>query len=179
MKVTELRKGALFVEGNEPWKVLEYHHIKMGRGGANIKVRARNLKNSKIREFTYNSGGKVEDANVEVVKTTFLFRTGREARFANKTVLPIGLVEGRVDFLKNGTGVGIVVFEDEPIDLLIPTTVDLKVKKTSPAVAGNTSGNATKEALLESGLKLQVPLFINEGDTVRVNTESGSYVTRV
>ncbi|MFH1896291.1 MAG: elongation factor P [bacterium] len=179
MKVTELRKGALFVENQDPWKVLEYNHIKVGRGGANIKVKARNLKTDKIREFTYHSGAKVIDADVEVVKTVFLYRTGKEAHFANKRVLPLELVGSKVDYLKNGVEVGIVCFADEPIDLLIPITVDLKVTRTDSAVAGNTAGNATKEAHLESGLKLQVPLFVSEGDVVRVNTESGSYVTRV
>lgn len=179
MKVTSLRKGALFVENQDPWKVLEYTHIKVGRGGANIKVKARNLKTDKIREFTYNSGAKVADADMEVIKTKFLYRTGHEAHFEEGQVLPIELVADKVDYLKSGTEVSILYFEEEPIDLLIPITVDLKVRKTSAAVVGNTAGNATKEAHLESGLKLQVPLFVNEGDVVRVNTENGSYVTRV
>ena len=179
LKVTELRKGAMFVDNGEPWKVLDYTHIKMGRGGATIKIKGRNIKSDKIREFSFHSGAKVEEADVEVEKTQFIFRNGKEAHFTNKQVLPLEITGSKVDYLKSGTEVSIVSFEGEPLDLLIPITVDLKVKKTSSAVAGNTAGTATKEALLDSGLKLQVPLFINEGDLVRVNTDSGTYTTRV
>ncbi len=179
MKVTELRKGALFVEREDPWKVEKYEHIKMGRGGATIKVKARNLITDTVREFSYNSGAKVEDADVETVKTKLLYQDGKQAHFDNKVDLPISEIREKVEFLKSGTEITMIFFEGEPIDILIPITVDLKVKRSDPAVAGNTSGNATKEALLESGIRIHVPLFVNEGDTVRVNTESRSYVTRV
>ena len=151
----------------------------MGRGNASIRLKGRNLVNGKIRDFTYNSGAHVEEADVEVVKTNFKYRDGQSAYFENGVTLPLSEYEDKVLFLKSGIDVSVVLFEEEPIDLLIPITVDLEVKSTAGSDKGNTVSGAYKEAIMETGLRIQVPMFVKEGDELKINTETASYVTRV
>jgi elongation factor P len=179
MNITDLKKGTVFLELESPWKVLDYKHTTLGRGSATIRIKAKNLENGKIRDFTYNSGAKVEDADVEVVKCDFLYRDSTSAHFSGDVVLPIADYEEKMAYLTKGTEVGILLFEEDPIDLMIPITVELKIKSTSDAIKGNTVTNAYKEAIMETGLRIQVPMFAREGDIIKINTESGNYITRV
>ena len=182
--VTELRAGAIFKDSGEPFQVLRYQHKKVGRGNATIRVKARNLRTGATLERSFNSGAKVEDAEVSKKSVQFLYQDGKELHFKDleteqKLSLPLSLAPDAGNFLSKTQEVKVLTFEDEPLAVELPTTVELKVKKTEPGIKGNSATNIYKPATLESGHKLQVPLFVNEGDTIKVNTESGKYVSRV
>jgi len=182
--VTELRAGAVFKENGSPFQVLRYQHKKVGRGNATIRVKARNLRTGAVLEKTFNSGSRVEDAEVSKESVQFLYQDGKALRFKDleneqKLSLPMSLAHDAGNFLSKNMQAKILVFEDEPLAVELPPTVELQVKNTEPGIKGNSATNIYKPAILESGHTLQVPLFINEGDTIKVNTESGKYVSRV
>jgi elongation factor P len=182
--VTELRAGAIFKDNGDPFQVLKYQHKKLGRGKANIRIKAKNLRTGAILDKTFNSGAKVEEAEVSKKDVRFLYQDGEEIHFQDleneqKLSLPISLAPDAGNFLSKNQEVKILIFEDEPLSVEIPPTVELKVKKTAPGLKGNSATNIYKPATLESGHKLQVPLFINEGETIKVNTETGKYISRV
>ncbi len=182
--VTELRAGAVFKDNGSPFQVLKYQHKKVGRGNATIRVKARNLRTGAVLEKTFNSGSKVEEADVSKRSVQFLYQDGKELHFKDlgneqKLSLPMSLAPDAGNFLSKNQEVKILFFEDEPLAVEIPPTVELQVKKTEPGLKGNSATNIYKPATLESGHKLQVPLFINEGDTIRVSTGSGKYLSRV
>jgi len=182
--VTDLRAGAIFKEGNEPFQVVKYTHTKPGRGNAVIRVRIRNLRTGATLEKVFLSGAKVEEADVSKKSVRFLYQDGKNLHFKDlenehKLSLPLSLAPAAGNFLSKNQEVKVLIFEDEPLAVELPSTIELKVKKTEPGIKGNSATNIYKPATLESGFKLQVPLFINEGDTIKVNTESGKYVSRV
>jgi len=179
--VTELRAGTIFKDGGEPLKVLKYTHKKLGRGKANIRVRVRNLRTGVILEKVFHSGAKVPEAEVVKKSVQFLYQDGKQLHFKDlETGQKLSLPRQRAgDFLVGGTTVKILFFEEKPLSVELPPTVELRVKKTEPGIKGNSATNIYKPATLESGYKLQVPLFINEGDTIKVNTETGKYISRV
>ena len=184
LSVTELRKGTIFAESGVPFKVLEYTHTKIGRGTANIKVKVRNLKTGATIVKTFISGASVEEAEANPRKAQFLYLDTNEAHFMDaKTfeqfAIPKTAVEDATHFLPEGTEVTILFYEGEPLSIELPLKVDLKVAETGSADRGDTRGSATKKAVLETGYKLQVPMFIKIGDVIRVNTENGQYVERV
>jgi elongation factor P len=182
--VTELRAGAVFKEGNDPFQVSKYTHTKMGRGNAVIRIKAKNLRTGAVLEKAFNSGAKVEEADVSKKGVQFLYQDGRNLHFKDlenehKLSLSISLAPTAGNFLSKNQEAKILIFENEPLAVEIPPTVELKVKKTEPGIKGNSATNIYKPATLESGYKLQVPLFVNEGDTIKVNAESGKYISRV
>lgn len=182
--VTELRAGAFFKDNGDPFQVLKYTHTKMGRGNAVIRVKARNLRTGATLEKTFNSGAKVEEAEVSKKSAQFLYQDGRELHFRDlgneqKLSLPMSLAPTAGNFLSKTQEVKVLIFEDESLAVELPPTVEMKVKKTEPGIKGNSATNIYKPATLDSGHKLQVPLFINEGDTIKINTETGRYLGRV
>lgn len=181
ISVTELRAGAVFRHDGDPLQVTKYLHKKVGRGKANIRIKAKNLKTGATLDTVFSSGTKVEEAEVVKESVRFLYQDGKELHFkgletGDKVSLPMSDIG---NFLSKNTEVKILIFEDEPLSVELPSTVELKVKKTEPGIKGNSATNIYKPATLESGHTLPVPLFINEGDTIKVNTETGKYVSRV
>ena len=181
ISVTELRKGAVFKQDGDPLQVTQYLHKKLGRGKANIRIKTRNLKTGATLDTVFNSGAKVEDVEVIKKSVQFLYQDGKQVHFkdletGDKMSLPM---DWQGNFLSKDTEVKLFVFEGEPLSIELPSAVELKVKKTEPGVKGNSATNTYKPATLESGHTLQVPLFINEGDTIKVNTETGKYVSRM
>lgn len=181
--VTELRAGTIFLERGNPCQVLKYAHTKLGRGKANIRVKIKNLRTGTILEKVFNSGAKVEEAEVSKESVQFLYQDGENLHFKDleteqKIDLPLSLAPEAGNFLAKNFEVKILIFAGEPLSVELPPTVELKVKKTEPGIRGNSATNIYKPATLESGYKLQVPLFINENDVIRVNTETGKYISR-
>lgn len=181
--VTELRKGAVFAEGGEPFLVLDYNHTKMGRGTANIKVKVRNLKTGAIVEKTFISGATVEEAEVSRRGAQYLYADDTRGHFMDpknfeQFSIPLSVAKSTGQFLPEGSKVEILFFKNEPLAVELPLKVALKVAETGPSEKGDTRSAATKEAVLETGYKLQVPMFVKVGDVVRVNTETGRYVER-
>jgi len=181
--VNELRSGEIFKENNQPFTVVKYSHVKMGRGNAVIKIKARSLTTGAVLEKSYLSGSSVEEADVEKTKVQYLYKAGHQYFFMdNKTYeqsdLGSDFLGDNVYYLKEGETYEIVKFEGAPVSLQLPITIVLKVTETGPGFKGDTVSSTFKPAVLETGLKTDVPLFINLSDSIKVDTRDGSYVSR-
>jgi len=182
--VHQLRKGTTFLLDGELYKVIEFQHHKPGRGKAVIRTKIRNLRSGATIDKNFISGDRVEDALIERIEVQFLYHDDRFYYFMNTETfeqIPISaaVLAEEVGYLIENMVLNISTYEREPIDILLPTNVDLKVVEAPMALAGDTATGATKQVTLESGLKVNVPLFVEEGDTIRVDTRTGEYVTRV
>jgi elongation factor P len=182
--VHQLRKGATFTMDGEIYKVIDFQHHKPGRGKAVIRTKIRNLRTGATIDRNFTSGDKVEDIRIERVEVQYLYNDGEFYYFMNtetfeQTPLSKVTLGESVAYLTENMTLNITTYENEPIDIDLPTTVDLAVVDAPMAVAGDTATGVTKQVTLESGLKLNVPLFVQEGDTLRVDTRTGEYVTRV
>ncbi len=183
-EVQTLRKGNIYEEDNQLWRVLDFQHIKMARGGATIRLRVRNLRTGSTVEKTYNNGARLQDVRLDQRQVQYLYNDGEFYYFMDtdtfeQLTLGADVLEGITDYLLDNMVVELESYEGEPINVSLPTTVDLKVVWAEAAVAGDTANAPTKQVELETGLKMQVPMFVNEGDTIRVDTRDGRYVTRV
>jgi len=155
----------------------------MGRGGAVLKVKCRNLLNGNILERTYQGAEKAEEAETETKKANFMYKDKEEAYFMDNTNfeqfnLHLEDLGEAPQFLKDGTDVDVLYFEGRPMSISLPIKMEFKVISAPPGVKGNSAGNVNKQVEIETGAKLNVPMFINEGDIIRVNTETGEYVER-
>jgi elongation factor P len=183
-EVQTLRKGNIYEEDNQLWRVLDYQHIKVARGGATIRLKVRNVRTGSTVEKTYNNGARVKDVRLEQRDVQYQYTDGEfyhfmETETFEQIMLKPEALEGVVEYLTDNMVVNLETYEDEPISVNLPTTVDLKVTWAEFAVAGDTANAPTKQVELETGLKMQVPMFVTEGDIIRVDTRDGSYVTRV
>ena len=182
--VNELRKGVTFEYDGSLYKVLDYHHNKPGRGNATIRIKARDLRTGTNLEKTFQSGDKVQDVRLDYHNVQFLYQDNSLYYFMDSETFEqpairqeiIGDVAG---FIKEGLEVKLTLYNNEPIDIELPTTVDLKVTYAEPAVRGDTATGVTKRVKVETGAEVAVPIFVDEGNTIRVDTRDGSYVTRV
>lgn len=182
--VNQLRKKTSFTLNDEIYKVLDYEHRKPGRGKATIRVQVRNLRSGSITEMTFTSGERVEDIRVENREVEYLYDDGRFLVFMDTETyeqpqVSRSVFEGALKYLKPNMRLDLLQYGDEIIDYELPISVDYKVTEAELAVAGDTANNPTKRVTVETGLDVQVPMFVEEGDTIRVKTEDGSYVTRV
>ncbi len=182
--VQELRKGNVFIEDGELWRVLEYSHIKTGRGNATIRLKVRNLRSGGSMEKTYSSGSRVQDIRLDHATVQYLFHDGDLYHFMNtetyeQPALSAKMLGDAVHYLTDGMTLELESWEGEPITIELPTTVDLEVVQTDPGFAGDTATNATKPATVSTGYQVQVPLFVSTGDVIRVDTRTGAYLTRV
>ncbi len=182
--VNELRKGVTFELDNELFKVLEYEHHKPGRGKATIRVKARNLRTGTILEKTFISGDRVQDVRLEYHNVQYLYNDGQLYHFMDletyeQPAIPAEVIGDAAKYLKEGLEVKLTFYQNEPLDIDLPVTVDLNVVKAEVAVRGDTATGVTKKVTTETGLEVQVPNFVEEGDTIRVDTRTGAYLTRV
>jgi elongation factor P len=180
----ELRKGVAIELDGDLWQILDYHHIKMGRGSAQVRVTLRNIKRGQTIERSFQAGTKWPRAQMERRPVQFLYRDGEDFHFMDtdnydQFVLRSDQLDDAVNYLKDGMTLDRTAYQGETIGVELPVTVDLRVAASEPGFAGDTAQGARKSATLETGLLVQVPLFVNEGDTVRVDTRTGEYQTRV
>jgi elongation factor P len=180
----DIRWQKYFQDEGQLWRVLEYQHIKVARGGATIRLKLRNLRSGSTVEKTFNNGSRVDDVRLDSRTVQFLYKDDHLSHFMDtETYEQIALspdtLEGVSDFIKDNTMVEIESFEGEPLNVSLPTTVDLAVVWAEMAIAGDTANSPTKQVELETGYKMSVPMFVKEGDTIRVDTRTGAYVTRV
>lgn len=181
--VNDLRSGEIFKENGQPFTVLKYSHVKMGRGNAIIKIKAKSLTSGTVLEKSFLSGASVEEADVVKNKVQYLYQAGGQHFFMeSKTYEQIELTEDFLGedrfYLKEGETYEVVKFEGSPVSLQLPITLILKVTETGSGFKGDSVANTFKPAVLETGLKADVPLFINNGDLIKVDTRDGSYVSR-
>lgn len=182
--VNELRKGVTFELDGNLYKVLEYSHNKTGRGNANIRIKARNLLTGANIERTFNSGQSVQDVSLDFANVSYLYNDGDLYYFMDNETFEQPAVKREslgdsAQFLKEGMEVKLTFYKGEAIDIEMPTSVDLKVVESEMAIRGDTATGVTKKVITESGVVVQCPAFVNVGDTIRVDTRTGEYVTRV
>lgn len=182
--VNELRSGVTFELEGELFKVIEYSHHKPGRGKATIRTRVRNLRTGAALEKSFISGDKVQDVRLDYRQCQFLYTDGEMYHFMDtdtyeQPALPAEAIGEAIDYLKENMEVKLTFYGSEPLDIDLPTAVDLEVVEAEMAVKGDTATGATKSVTTETGLSVQVPLFVEQGDVIRVDTRSGEYVTRV
>jgi elongation factor P len=181
--VNELRKGVTFTMDNELYKVLEYQHHKPGRGKATIRTTLRNLRTGSTIQHNFISGDRVQDIRIERRGVQYLYTDGDLYHFMDtetyeQTALSADLLGDQMRYIKESMELVLSTYEGEAIDVELPTTVELEVTEAQMAVAGDTATGAMKKVTLETGLDVQVPLFIERGDVIRVDTRTGQYVTR-
>ncbi len=183
LNFNEIKTGKVIKLNAEPYIIIRTDHHKMGRGGAVLKIKCRNLINGNVLEKTYQGTEKAEEAETETKKANFMYKDKEEAYFMDNTSyeqfnLPVEEIGEAAEFLKDGTDVDVLYFENKPVSISLPIKMEFKVISAPPGVKGNSAGNVNKQVELETGAKINVPMFINEGDVIRVNTETGEYVER-
>lgn len=180
----DVKKGVIIELDGQLMKVLDWTHIKMARGSAQVRMKLQNVRKGDIIERTFQAGTRWPRARVEQRKVQYLYADGDVFHFMdNETYdqIPVNgamLGDDRL-YLKENTDVFVSSYEGEVLGVELPVTVDLVVTQTDPGFAGDTATGAKKPATLETGLVVQVPLFVSEGDTIRVDTRNGDYVTRL
>jgi elongation factor P len=182
--VNELRKGVTFTMDGELYRVLEYEHHKPGRGKAYIRTRLRNINTGATTKHTFTSGDKVEEVYVERRGVQYLYTDGDLYHFMDtetyeQVAAPESVLGEAAKYLKESMDLVVSVYEGRVIDVDLPTKVDLEVVKSEVAVAGDRATSAMKTVTVETGLEVDVPLFVEVGDVIRVDTRNGEYVTRV
>lgn len=180
----DIKKGVIIELDGQLMKVLDWTHIKMARGSAQVRMKLQNVRKGDIVERTFQAGTRWPRARVEQRKVQYLYSDGTIYYFMDNETYEQIAVSGEMIgddrlYLKENTDVSVSSYEGEVLGLDLPVTVDLVVSQTDPGFAGDTATGAKKPAVMETGLVVQVPLFVSEGDTIRVDTRNGEYVTRV
>jgi len=180
----KLRKGTTFEDSGNLYKVIDYSHQKMARGGATIKTKVINLRSGSITEKTFNSGEKVKDIRLDHEDVQYLYSDGNLYYFMNtetyeQPALGKDVLADIIPYLVDGLIVKLSTFNGEALDVELPTTVEMEVMDAEPGFAGDTATGATKLVTVASGLEVQTPLFIEIGNVIRIDTRTGEYITRV
>lgn len=183
ISVNEFKTGLTIEVDKEIFSVLEFQHVKPGKGAAFVRSKLRNLRNGNIVEKTFRAGETVHRAHIENRNMQYLYASGNEHTFMdNETYDQITLsaeqLEWELQFLKENMNVKVMIYEGEILGVSLPNNVELTVVEAEPGVKGNTATGATKAAKLETGYTVQVPLFINEGDVLLIDTTEGRYISR-
>jgi elongation factor P len=185
LTMNDLKPGVFFLWESEPWEVLEAHHLKMQQRRPVLQTKIRSLKTGKTLQHNFQQSDTFEEAEVEKNKITFLFSHRGESTFQDpkypraRFMLPDEVMGEGKKFLKPGTELEAVHFQGKIITVKLPIKVDLMVKEAPPGTRGDTAQGGTKQVTLETGAVMNVPLFIEQGDTIRVNTETGEYAERI
>ena len=182
--VNELRNGVTFELDGNLYKVIEYSHHKPGRGKATIRTKVRDMRSGAVLEKSFTSGDRVQDVRLDYRTAQFLYFDGNLYHFMDmesyeQPALAREAVGDMVNYLTENLEVKLTFHNQEPIDIELPTAVDLEVTEAEMAVKGDTATGANKTVTVETGLKVQVPLFVESGNRIRVDTRTGEYVTRV
>jgi elongation factor P len=180
----ELKKGVVIELDGDLWQILDYHHIKMGRGSAQVRIKLRNVRKGSTVEKSFQAGERWPRASMERRPVQFLYRDDDDFHFMDSDtydqfILSAEQLDDAVNYLKDAMVVDRVSYQGETIGIELPVNVELSVTETEPGFAGDTASGARKNATLETGLVVSVPLFINQGDVLRIDTRTGEYVTRV
>jgi elongation factor P len=184
ISVGDLRRGIVIELDNELWQILEYHHIKMARGSAQIRIKLKNIRRGSTVEKTFQATAKWPRAILDTRPVQFLYQDGEDYHFMEDETydqfhLRADQLGEVTKYLVEGMTLERTTHEGETIGVELPISVELKVVETEPGFAGDTQSGAKKPATLESGLVVQVPIFVSEGDTIKVDTRTGEYQTRV
>jgi elongation factor P len=181
---SDFRKGLKIEIEGEPYTMVDFQHVKPGKGGAFVRTRLKSLTSGNVLDMTFRSGDKVDKPDLEERDMQFLYETNGEYHFMDthnyeQLFLTGDHLGDSKDFLKENLVIKAVFHNKRPIGIETPMFVELKVTQTEPGMRGDTATGATKPATLESGAVIQVPLFVNEGDILRIDTRTREYITRV
>jgi elongation factor P len=182
---SDIRKGLCIKYSNDIYKIIEFLHVKPGKGPAFVRTKLKSVTTGKVIDNTFSAGHKIEDIRVETNKFQYLYAEGEQFHFMNvddynQITINKSIIDAP-DLLKEGELVTISINTEDsmPLSVDMPASVILEVIHTEPGVKGNTATNATKPATVETGARINVPLFINEGDKIKVDTEKGAYQERI
>ena len=182
---SDIRKGLCIKYNNDIYKIIEFLHVKPGKGPAFVRTKLKSVSTGKVLENTFSAGHKIDDIRVETKKYQYLYSEGDQFHFMNTEDYNQISIEKTIldnpDLLKEGEIVSISINseDDSPLSADMPASVILEVTHTEPGVKGNTATNATKPATVQTGASINVPLFINEGDKIKIDTEKGNYIERI
>jgi elongation factor P len=182
---SDIRKGLCIRYNHDIFKIIEFLHVKPGKGPAFVRTKLKSVTTGKVIDNTFSAGHKIEDVRVETHKFQYLYGEGTTYHFMNtEDYTQIALQESALDapdLLKEGEVVTVLINSEDnlPLSVDMPSHVILEVTHTEPGVKGNTATNATKPATVETGARVNVPLFINEGDKIKIETEKGTYTERI
>lgn len=184
LSLNEIKIGAIIRVSDQPYLVIRTDHHKMGRGGAVLKTKLKNLIDNSVLDKTFQGNDKAEEAETERKKANFLYKDETNIYLMDNNSfeqfeLALEQVGPKIKFLKDGTDLDVLYFEDKPVAVDMPIKVSLKVVSAPPGVKGNSAGNVSKTVELETGATINVPMFINEGDILKINTDTEEYVERV
>ncbi len=182
--VNQLRRGVSFTHDGNLYKVTEYSHNKPGRGKATIRVNVKDLRTGANLQLTFTSGDRVEDIRLDKRTYQYLYDDGQFYVFMDTETyeqkqLPHAVMADDRHYLRDNMELELLAYEGEVLDYILPKSMEFDVVEAENAVAGDTATGATKTVVTDTGLKVKTPLFVNEGDRIKVNTETGEYITRV
>ena len=180
---TDFRKGLKIEIDGTPFEIIEFQHFKPGKGGAMVRTKLRNILNGRVLDNTFRSGEKVERPNLESRDMQFLYHEGEQLVFMDMTTydqmhMDAEATDGKANYLKDGQECRVLLYNEKPLDIEIPASLVLEVTETEPGAKGDTVSNVTKPATLETGVVIQVPIFVNIGDRVKVDTRTNGYLGR-
>ena len=180
---TDFRKGLKIEIDGTPFEIIEFQHFKPGKGGAMVRTKLRNILNGRQLDNTFRSGEKVEPPNLESRDMQFLYHEGEQLVFMDMTTydqmhMDAEATDGKASYLKDGQECRVLLYNEKPLDIEIPASLVLEVTETEPGAKGDTVSNVTKPATLETGVVIQVPIFVNIGDRVKVDTRTNGYLGR-
>ncbi len=183
LSITDLKTGVVIDIDNTPYEVVKYLHSKMGRGGAILRTTLKNLLTGQNIERTFRGEEKIEAADISYKQAQFLYRQGSHFTFMDSTTFDQFEIDSHVigfaaNFLIDGQAVELMTFNGTPINVKLPTKMTFKIIEAEPAVKGDTANNPLKTVKIETGLEVKTPMFVNQGDTIVVDTRDGSYIER-
>ena len=183
ININEIKNGMTIIIDGKLCLIEEFQHVKPGKGSAFMKMKLRNLRTGALVEDTYNTNIKIERARVDKSKMNYLYNDGSNYVFMNNETyeqveIPEEKLRDQIKFLKEGMDIEIQTYEGEIIGIVLPEKVEYEITETTEATKGNTTNNATKDATIETGYVLRVPLFIKQGEHIIVSTIDGKYVSR-
>lgn len=183
LSLSEIKIGKIILANNEPFIVIKAEHHKMGRGGAVLKTKLKNLINGNALERTFQGNDKAEEADISRKKANYLYKDDRDAYLMDNDSfeqfnVPLDQIGNKQKFLKEGIDVDVLYFNGQPVAVDLPIKMTFKVTSAPPGVKGNSAGNVNKQIELETGATINAPMFINEGDMIKVNTDTEEYVER-
>jgi elongation factor P len=183
VSTAEFKKGLKIQFDGEPYSIVDFQHVKPGKGGAFVRTKLKHMRLGRVIDNTFRAGEKVELVDFDEKRMQFLYRDDRYHFMDLETYDQISLSREEVgdasDFLKENTEVEILFIDQSPVTVELPNFIELQIAKTDPGIRGDTATGGSKPATLETGAVIQVPLFVNEGDVVKVDTRSGEYLGRV
>jgi len=181
---SDIRKGLKFMMDGAPYTVIEFQFVKPGKGAAFTRTKMKNLLTGAVLERNFRSGEKLEEANVEIKTMQYLYREGETFVFMDTTTydqvaIPETTIGDDRDFMPENINVEVLFFDNRAVGVTLPNFIEQKITETEPGFRGDTSTNTTKPAKISTGASVQVPLFINAGDVIKIDTRTGEYLERV